>query len=136
MKTVSVRARMVAVLAGDRADIAEEVTLAAGDHARRRVGPAMVQELDLDHAGDDQDDAVALVVAAEGVVAGQEDVGLAVEQELAQLQRGEAAQQRQPLLDQLQRLRNGRPGMPSRRSCRSCSSAGSTGLPAIVWITS
>ena len=93
----------------------------------------MIQELDLDHAGDDQDNAVALVVAAEGVVAGQEDVGLAVEQELAQLQGGEAAQQRQPLLDQLQRLRNGR---AARHSCRSCSSAGSTGLPVIVWITS
>ena len=31
-----------APLAGDRADIAEEVALAAGDHARRRVGLTMV----------------------------------------------------------------------------------------------
>ena len=76
----------------------------------------MVEELDLDHAGDDQDDAVALVVAAEGVVAGQQHVGLAVEQELAQLQRGEAAQQRQPLLDQLQRLRNGRAARHAQQS--------------------
>ena len=80
--------------AGDQPGLAEEVALAGRGQARRRSRIAIVRELELDRAGDDAEQRVAEAVALEDHLAGKAHVDLAVEQELAQLQRRQALEQR------------------------------------------